>query len=385
MVAELLVDRAGPLGRAAIVEAGRLAHIEIDRLDRPSPVGAIHRARVGRAAPGLGTFVALGDGTTGLVARPGPGGPGRGAGAGVVVQVTAASTAPDKAATVTTDPILAGRLLLHRPLAADQVAASARAGDRAARAALARRVAALTGGGAWIARAAAAAAGDDQLRAEAAALRARGRAVAAAAAGGTPAVIAPGPDAAARAVIAWGGRPLDTVRVEPAGERGRLGAGLDALAPGLSDRLVPHRPPPPLFDLHDLDSQLDALMRPRVALPSGGNLMIEPTEALVAVDVNPGVTAGGGALNVELAAAAELARQLRLRHLGGMIVADFPATRRGGSDGERVLVALRAATADDPEDCRVLGITRLGLIELSRRRRGPSLAEIVRAASARGA
>ena len=105
----------------------------------------------------------------------------------------------------------------------------------------------------------------------------------------------------------------------------------------------------------------------------GGSLIIEATAALTAIDVNGG---GRRALEANLAAAPEIARQLRLRRIGGTIVVDFvdlPAR----SARARVLEALRAALADDPEPVQVFAMSRFGLVEISRRRGGPSLAEML--------
>ncbi|HRQ82237.1 MAG TPA: ribonuclease E/G, partial [Azospirillaceae bacterium] len=130
----------------------------------------------------------------------------------------------------------------------------------------------------------------------------------------------------------------------------------------------PAHPAPPGFDFAAL---LAALTRPQVALPNGGRLIIEPTAALTAVDVDGGA---GDALSVNLAAADELARQLRLRNLGGVVMADFIRLKARG-DQEKLLARLRAAVADDPMQTDVYGLTRLGLAEMTRARRGRSLAE----------
>lgn len=114
---------------------------------------------------------------------------------------------------------------------------------------------------------------------------------------------------------------------------------------------------------------LDAIeaLGPRASLPSGGSLFIEPTRALVAVDVNTGpatTPAAGLAANIE--AARDLPRQLRLRGLGGQIVIDLaPMPRR---DRDRVEQVLRKALRADPVDTAVVGWTPLGHLELQRRR-----------------
>ena len=103
--------------------------------------------------------------------------------------------------------------------------------------------------------------------------------------------------------------------------------------------------------------------------------MIERTEALTVVDVNAGER--GNPLDVNLDAAAEIARQLRLRNVGGIVVVDFVNMRSRG-DAERVLAALSQAVESDPVQTQVYGMSKLGLVELTRARRGTPLAALLR-------
>jgi len=132
-----------------------------------------------------------------------------------------------------------------------------------------------------------------------------------------------------------------------------------------------HRARTPIFAEHDIEAQLEAALQPEVALGDGATLVIEETAALVAIDVNTGPR--GAAHAVNLAAVPEIARQLRLRNLAGQILIDFLPVK-GRERRQQVVDALRAAVADDPNDVHVLGLTRLGLCELTRRRVGESLA-----------
>jgi ribonuclease G len=126
----------------------------------------------------------------------------------------------------------------------------------------------------------------------------------------------------------------------------------------------------PIFSEHDVDAQLEAALQPVVALGDGASLVIEETAALVAIDVNTGPRGAPHAVN--LAAVAEIARQIRLRNLAGQILIDF-LPEKGRERREQLVAAVRAAFADDPSDVHVLGLTRLGLAELTRRRVGESL------------
>jgi len=121
------------------------------------------------------------------------------------------------------------------------------------------------------------------------------------------------------------------------------------------------------------DAEVAALLEPEVALDGGGDLIVETGRTLTAIDVNLG---GGTAAAVNEAAAAEAARQLRLRALGGRVVIDF----RDSHASERRAAAergLKQALAADPERVKTLGWSRGGLYELTRRRSQPALHEIL--------
>jgi Ribonuclease G/E len=120
--------------------------------------------------------------------------------------------------------------------------------------------------------------------------------------------------------------------------------------------------------------QIAALLAPRVTLPGGGHMVIEPTRALVAVDVNTGPdTSPAAALKINIAAARDLPRQLRLRGLGGQVVVDFaPVPKRDRTILDQVL---RAAFKGEAAETNLAGWTTLGLYELVRRRDRLALAD----------
>lgn len=127
-----------------------------------------------------------------------------------------------------------------------------------------------------------------------------------------------------------------------------------------------------LFDLYDLEADIDGLVQPRVPLECGGWIVIESTEALTAVDVNSGsFTHGCGleatALTVNMEAAHELGRQLRLRGIGGLIVVDFIHTQEADHMG-RVLEALTQSLARDGTPALVSPMSQFGLVEITRKR-----------------
>lgn len=134
---------------------------------------------------------------------------------------------------------------------------------------------------------------------------------------------------------------------------------------------------PGSFDAHGVSDAIAALLEPVEALPGGGSMAIEPTRALVAVDVNTGSdTSPAAGLKANIAAARALPRALRLRGLGGQVALDLapmPKKDRKGFEG-----ALKAAFRHDSEDTALAGWTPLGHFELQRKRGRLPLAEILR-------
>ena len=128
----------------------------------------------------------------------------------------------------------------------------------------------------------------------------------------------------------------------------------------------------------DLDAVFDAALALSVALPGGGAVHFAQTAAATVIDVDTGTPAGGNAesaaLASNIAAAAEIARQLRLRNVGGAIIIDFVGLNRR-THRDQLRQAFEAALAGDPANPEVLGWTRLGHLELLRPRRGRSLAD----------
>jgi ribonuclease E len=137
--------------------------------------------------------------------------------------------------------------------------------------------------------------------------------------------------------------------------------------------------PVPLFSRFQIEHQIESAYSRTVTLPSGGAIVIDHTEALVAIDVNSAQATKGGdieqtAFNTNLEAAEEVARQLRLRDLGGLIVIDF-IDMESGKNQREVEERLRDALHYDRARVQTGKISRFGLLELSRQRLQPSLGE----------
>ncbi|MBK6862222.1 MAG: ribonuclease G [Ideonella sp.] len=137
----------------------------------------------------------------------------------------------------------------------------------------------------------------------------------------------------------------------------------------------------PIFDLHKIDEEIAAALARRVELKSGGYLIIDQTEALTTVDVNTGGFVGARNFDdtifkTNLEAAQAIARQLRLRNLGGIIILDFIDMAREDHQAA-VLAELRKQLARDRTRITVSGFTQLGLVEMTRKRTRESLAHLL--------
>ncbi|OLE63787.1 MAG: hypothetical protein AUI36_09635, partial [Cyanobacteria bacterium 13_1_40CM_2_61_4] len=152
---------------------------------------------------------------------------------------------------------------------------------------------------------------------------------------------------------------------------------LKQIDPDLLGRVKLYRDEAPLFDEYDIEAEIRALFQPRVELPTGGYIVIQPTEALTSIDVNTGRYTGrkdpeSTILKTNVEAAREVARQLRLRDIGGIIVVDFiDMESRGNRD--KVLQELRTHLGRDRARTKAFAVSELGLIEMTRQRVRPSL------------
>jgi ribonuclease G len=152
---------------------------------------------------------------------------------------------------------------------------------------------------------------------------------------------------------------------------------LDSVDPSLIQRLKLYQEPLPLFDAYEIESEIHEAFQRRVMLASGGYIIIEPTEALVSIDVNTGRYTGKKdpektILRTNVDAAREIARQLRLRDIGGIIVCDF-IDMETKQNREKVLQELRTHLARDRARTKAFQVSDLGLIEMTRQRVRPSL------------
>ena len=342
----IALDQIGGQAAAALIVDGQLHDFLIDPAgDVPQP-GAICRAVADRPMKGQGgVFVRLPQGDTGFLRQVSGVAPGQ----RLLVQVSGVAE-PGKAVPVTTRLLFKSRYAIVTPGAPGRNI-SRRIHDEQTRAALAALAAnAMAGADAdlgLILRSACETADADDIAADITAMRDLAQAVLADL-DGAPELLVEG---AMAQEIAW----RDWCDPKPDEVADAEGA----------------------FAAHGVAEMVDALLVPAVALPGGGHMMIEPTRALVAVDVNTGPdTSPAAALKANIAAARDLPRQLRLRGLGGQVVVDFaPMSKRDRAVLDQVL---RAAFKGESAETSLAGWTPLGLFELVRKRDRLPLAEVLR-------
>ncbi len=170
---------------------------------------------------------------------------------------------------------------------------------------------------------------------------------------------------------------INSLVVDDKRTHGQIAEYVNNIDPTLKKRLLLYREDIPLFEAYGIEPQIEKALHRRVWLKSGGQIVIEQTEALVTIDVNSGRYTGkrdaeGTIYRVNVEAAKEIARQLRLRDIGGIIVIDFIDMDRE-ANRRKVLAELKEALKDDRSKPKVYDISPLGLVEMSRKRVRPSL------------
>ena len=342
----IALDQIGGQAAAALIVDGQLHDFLIDPAgDVPQP-GAICRAVADRPMKGQGgVFVRLPQGDTGFLRQVSGVAPGQ----RLLVQVSGVAE-PGKAVPVTTRLLFKSRYAIVTPGAPGRNI-SRRIHDEDGRAALAAMAEQAMAGAnpdlGLILRSACETADAADIAADITAMRDLAQAVLADLEGGPELLV----EGAMAQEIAW----RDWSDPKPDEVADAEGA----------------------FAAHGVAEMVDAVLVPAVALPGGGHMMIEPTRALVAVDVNTGPdTSPAAALKANIAAARDLPRQLRLRGLGGQVVVDFaPMSKRDRAVLDQVL---RAAFKGESAETSLAGWTPLGLFELVRKRDRLPLAEVLR-------
>lgn len=401
MKRELLVNATPPETRVAVLEDGKTVEVLHERRGHQGLVGNVYLGRVHRVLPGMhAAFVSIGlerdaflyvqdvlpraveaDGEERDASMPSeeealPADRARiedllREGQDVVVQVTK-DPLFGKGPRVTANIALPGRLLVCLP-GARGIGISRRITDDAERERLRAILEGFPPGAGWIARTAAQGCTladflPDRQYLEEIAARIRRKDESASG----PLLIQRELDVALRSLRDLVAPDFAAIRVDDAELRDRIREFLAAVAPELAPRVELDEGPEPLFARFGVETEIENALKNRVHLKSGGSVVIQQTEALVAIDVNTGKFVGSDALEetvfaTNLEAVSEIARQIRLRDLGGILVVDFidmedPAHRR------EVFERFEEELARDRARTRLLQISEFGLVEITRQR-----------------
>lgn len=172
---------------------------------------------------------------------------------------------------------------------------------------------------------------------------------------------------------------IDKIRVDSYENLQKMQQFCQSFLPSYKDLLERYRGDRPLFDVYRIEDEIKAALERSVSLPAGGYLVIDQTEAMTTVDVNTGAFVGHSNLEetifkTNLEAATVLARQLRLRNIGGIIIVDF-INMQDEEHQQQLLRTLEKALAKDSTRVSISGVTELGLVQIVRKKTRESLAQ----------
>jgi ribonuclease G len=393
---EILVNVTPQETRVAVMQHGAAQELHVERASARGLVGNVYLGQVSRVLPGMqSAFIHVGldraaflhvadlwSHRNGDEARPiekllhdGD---------ALLVQVVKDSIGT-KGARLSTQISIAGRFLVYLPQDS-RIGVSQRIGDEAERQALRERLTAvlppdLPGGG-FIIRTMAESATDDELRADVAYLqRLWTRIQQKVRMQSAPALFHQDLDLALRVLRDLATGDTERVLVDSRETHQRMAAFAAEYALPFAGRVELHTGERPLFDQFGVEDEIERALARRVSLKSGGYLIIDQTEALTTVDVNTGGFVGGRSFDdtifkTNLEAAQVIARQLRLRNLGGIVIVDF-IDMDTDAHRDAVLAEFRKALAADRTRTSVSGFSALGLVEMTRKRTRESLAHVL--------
>jgi len=417
---EILISGSPRETRVAILEDDRLVELLVDRPDARRSVGDIYLGRVEAVLPGIqAAFVDIGaeksaflhasdlveaededdpsepgeeDDENGEGNGNGSGGGGRGRsrrrapnvadelkrGEAKLVQVIKEPIST-KGSRVTAQVSLAGRFLVYMPFAS-RVGVSRKIEGREQRARLRELVSGLVpkGEGGWIIRTVADDLTEARCKREIDHLLGLWKKIKRKSGSVRPPALLQRETSLTRGIVRdLFSDKVDSLLVDSRQLHNEIAQYLSQIDPELQERVHLFKEEVSLFDKYDIEAEIRGLFQQRVELPTGGYLIIQPTEALTSIDVNTGRYTGkkdpeSTIFRTNLEAAREVARQLRLRDIGGIIVVDFiDMETRGNRD--KVLQELRTHLGRDRARTKAFAVSELGLIEMTRQRVRPSL------------
>jgi ribonuclease G len=404
---EILVNVAPRETRAAILESGIVQEVHIERSSRRGLVSNLYKGRVSRVLPGMqAAFVEIGLERTAFLHAADIA---HSASTDTLVNSAPASLPPvedirrlvncgddilvqvikdpigTKGARLTTFVALPSRYLVYMPRG-EGVGVSARIEDEAERTRLktllAELLAAGPGGGGYIVRTAAQGASSESLREDMSYLAKLWEHVRARAAEVPPgSVVHEDLPLTLRVLRDELARGVSRVLVDSAREYERMREFAAAFMPQGTPGIELYAGARPIFDLNGVEEEIAKALDRKVPLKSGGHLVIDQTEAMTTIDVNTGAYVGHRNLEetifrTNLEAAVSIARQLRLRNLGGIIIIDF-IDMRDEPHRRAVLAALERALAGDRAQTHIVSLSPLGLVEMTRKRTRESLEHLL--------
>ncbi|HSN17290.1 MAG TPA: ribonuclease G [Gammaproteobacteria bacterium] len=402
MSEEILINVTPRETRVALLDHGVLQEIYIERTRRRGLVGNIYKGTVTRVLPGMqAAFVELGLARTAFLhasdvgharALTDPDASHPPApdvrellheGQEVLVQVLK-DPLGTKGARLTTRISIPSRYLVYMPEGSG-VGLSTRIEDEAERERLKQHIESLLpehSPGGYIARTAAEGAEPEALRADMLFLNKLWESLRAGASAAKPGqLVHEDLPLAVRILRDLSGEPVQRVRVDSADTATRMRQFTASFIPAMGERIALHEGPRPIFEQHGIEEEIQRALERKVALKSGGHLIIDQTEAMTTIDVNTGAYVGKSnledtILRTNLEAAQAIARQLKLRNLGGIIIVDF-IDMDEESHKQAVLESLELALASDHAKTQVTAVSALGLVEMTRKRTRESLEHVL--------
>ncbi len=400
---DILINWSPQETRVAVVENGAVQELHIERALERGLVGNVYLGRVARVLPGMqSAFIDIGLERAAFLhvadlQQAHPGGPSRDApltpiekllfeGQSLTVQVIK-DPIGSKGARLSSQVSIAGRLLVHLPQD-EHIGISQRIGSAEARDALRARMQQLVGtregggGGGFILRTNAEEATDAELSADIDYLRKTWQSIRSKA-HTLPAASLLHEDLnlVQRVLRDLASERTGAIRIDSRLQFEALRTFGEQYTPTSVSKLEHYQGERPIFDLHNIDAEVNRALARRVDLKSGGYLVFDQTEALTTIDVNTGGFVGAKnfddtVFKTNLEAAGAIARQLRLRNLGGIVIVDFIDMAR---DEHRLAVVteLKKYLARDRTRTTVGGFTSLGLLELTRKRTRESLSRML--------
>jgi ribonuclease G len=392
---DILINCTPQETRVAVIENGVVQELHVERTASRGLVGNIYRGRIARVLPGMqsafveiglerAAFLHVGDIWEQRTAAEGVKPIERilSEGQALMVQVIK-DPIGSKGARLSTQISIAGRLLVHLPHD-PHIGISQKIEDEAERRALKEKLQQLIGPapGGFIIRTMAEAATEAELAADVTYLRRLwsdivGRAATAPA----PSLLYQDLSLAQRVLRDLASEATGRILVDSRENFVKLEQFARDYVQSVADRLEHYTGERPLFDLNNVEAEIERALGRRVDLKSGGYLIIDQTEAMTTIDVNTGGFVGvrnfdDTIFKTNLEAAHAVARQLRLRNLGGIIIVDFIDMENEAHRGA-VLAELNKALARDRTKMTVSGFTQLGLVEMTRKRTRESLAHVL--------